>query len=201
MDMWQKSFLVSLALLLSAVFCGCSMDTHVVTEEYYDWSFVGIRDDSTAVVMASLNERGYIDCHHLISWEDGEDFNREVSSAYYAVRMDKLQVGRKNSSSEMMLAEKSKYQSEFIWLDESNHDCGFLISKDKNVLDTLELDGCVKEMSGEILGNYLKVDGNLYAISGGKFLSQSPTYRIVDKGRNIIFENSVGDQVVYSGAP
>lgn len=194
----------SLALLFVVMFAsvfvsGCYMDTYVVTDEYYRWTLIGVKDDSTAVVEVTFVESGYIDCHHFMGYDD-DDFSRDVSTHFYEVRMDSLKRGRAWSSSDE-LAKNDAYSADFIWLDENDRDCGFILMKGGSVRDTLEIGNCNTESTATIMGNYLNYKGNLYSIADGKIQSHKPKYKVSNKNGNIIFEDAKGNQVIYGGEP
>mgnify|MGYP003291754418 CR=1 FL=1 len=195
-----NSLVLLFVVMLASVFVsGCYMDTHVVTNEYYRWTFIGVKDDSTAVVEVTLVESGYIDCHHFMGYHD-DNFSRDVSTRFYEVRMDSLKRGSARSSSDE-LAKNAVSSVDFIWLDENDHDCGFILMKGGTVRDTLEIGNCNTESTATIMGNYLNYNGNLYNIVDGKIQSHRPKYKVSNKDGNIIFEDAKGNQVIYGGEP
>lgn len=193
-----NSLMLLFVVMLASVFVsGCHMDTHVVTDEYYRWTFIGVKDDSTAVVEATLVESGHIDCHHLISWEDGDPFSRDVSTSIYEVRMDILKIKKYGGA----FAQNEACSVDFIWLDENDGDCGFALMKNGIVRDTLEIGRCFSSASATVMGNYLNYDGKLYAIEECEILSHKPAYTVTHKDGKVIFEDVNGNQVIYGGEP
>ena len=99
------------------------------------------------------------------------------------------------------LAKNAVSSVDFIWLDENDHDCGFILMKGGTVRDTLEIGNCNTESTATIMGNYLNYNGNLYNIVDGKIQSHRPKYKVSNKDGNIIFEDAKGNQVIYGGEP
>lgn len=191
--------IIAVAFLMG-LFCSCYMDTHVVTDEYYQWTFVGIGDNSTAIVKVEFIEAGHIDCHHFMGMDDGESFHRTLSTDFYEVRMDLLKMA-KLPSPDNYLVENEKYKVDFIWLDENDRDCGFALLKNGVAKDTLEVGTCSSEATATIMGDYLHYNGKLYAVADGKILSHKPVYKVIHKDRKVIFEDVNGNQVIYGGEP
>ena len=64
-------------VLMVLSFFGCAMDEYHIEGESYEWHYEGLADDTTAVVSVVHREGGHIECHHFMSYDDGESFSRD----------------------------------------------------------------------------------------------------------------------------
>lgn len=217
--MWRLKILILFAVLAVA---GCSLEEHEVQRAGHSWSFMGVLDDSTAAVKVTYWESGEIHDHHIMGYDD--DFHRDVSLKYYAVRMNSYWI----SSDDSRLEDFSRDDDTGIipkWcdscyvvgkidgktygvksspLDIYSDACAVILVDEKKTLDSLELESCSKikmHIAISFEAHYLKVENNLYEIRDGKFPSQRPAYKVQQEGCNIKFTDSDGDYIVYGGAP
>lgn len=208
--------------VFSMLFWGCSLYEYEADEGYHSWRFVGLQNDSIAVVKVSYLEQGHIHDNHLMGWEDGEPFEITISEYYYPVKMTSYWIGDRESSVEALLPEprtklpdwvsgclaaeyvgKDAYCINRVELDNYGA-CAFVISQKKSILDSLEIsrcDGLDAEGQVKISSNYLKLDKSFYSIVDGKFPSQRPALRYVEGKGSIKFIDRNGDYIVYGGMP
>ncbi|MBR4784328.1 MAG: hypothetical protein IK012_03635 [Fibrobacter sp.] len=195
------------ALACASVFFlgGCSMVDYEIEEEGHVWRFVGLVDDSTALVKVTLEQRGEEHDHHLFGWDD--DFHKIKETKYYYVGMDAYRIGLwRDSTSGTMPEEREtdEYGLRLTHLDDYSHRCGLiLLDKKDNDLDTLENIYCdgVDDESAKLVGSYVKVDSKFYLVEDGKFPRQKPTYRYEHSDWNIKFVDANGDFLMYGGKP
>ena len=217
--------LFSLMLMVLSL-VGCAMDEYHIESESYEWHYEGLADDTTAVVSVLHRESGYIDCHHLMSYDDGETFSREISRRYYKVGVKSLWIGKGMENLSDILPEERKmndaysrwsdgclskdsidgefYCIEVDRMDNYSYSCGFILVDAANRdLDTLERPSCTGDVSESVsfVAHYLKVNGDFFEIREGKFVSQEPIYRMSEEYGNLKFQDKNGDFVMYSGKP
>ena len=223
---FAKSVWACLCMFVVFSLLGCAMDEYHIKREWYSWHYEGLADDTTAVVSVTHGESGDIECHHLMSYEDGESFTRTISKKYYKVGMKSLWVGEQNEDLLDLLPEKRKmndiyprwsdgcldmdslngkfYCVEADFLDNYTYSCGLILIDGSNMdLDTLEIPSCKSNLyeSVSFVSNYLKVNEFLFTIANGKFISQEPTYKLVEENGDLKFLDKSGDFVIYSGKP
>jgi len=214
------------AVLLFAILTGCSIDTWEVTKSGYTWTYQGMINDTTAVAKVEHWESGTIHCDHFMSMDDGETFTNTLSTSFYSISLNENKLIEKKSSlnafiqnivevfeelptwTDSCLAIDS-IDGKFYCVNSSNIDefsdaCALIIvDGNKKDLDSLEFEHCDFNIQKDISfdGHYLKVSGDLFAIQNGKFKSQRPTYKIIDKGTPLIIVNTQGDSIFYEGRP
>lgn len=209
--------------LVSLLICGCSLYEYEVDKGWHTWEYVSLQNDSIAVVKVTYHEYGHIHDHHLISWEDGESFEKTISEYYYPVNRLSYWIGKRASSAEDLLKSdgpesipkwadsclavgtlnKKTYCVDLVKLDDSGA-CALTIRTEKSMKDSLEFIGC-RDLNDkgkvQFASNYLKVGSSFYGVVDGKFPSQSPAFWVVHEDKNVKFENRNGDYLIYGGMP
>ena len=215
--MFAKWIVAGFSLLV----LGCTVQ-YEAEEGYHNWSFVGMQNDSVAVVKVTYNERGHIHDNHIMSMEDGESFNKTISEYYYPVKVSSYWIGRKTLSAEKLLSDTlsvtpawtleclacgavddKTYCVDKVELDDFGA-CALAIRDEKSTLDSLEFfrcDGFEDKNKVKFESNYLKVDKSFYRIADGRFPSQSPVLRVVEENRSVKFIDKDGDYIIYGGTP
>ena len=205
----------------SLLVLGCTVQ-YEAEEGYHSWSFVGMQNDSVAVVKVSYIECGHIHDNHFMSMQDGDRFEETISEYYYPVKVSSYWVGAKNSSAEDLLSDtlsgapawtleclargavdEKTYCIDKVDLDDFGA-CALAIRDEKSTLDSLEFfrcDGFEDKNKVKFESNYLNVDKSFYRIDGGKFPSQSPVLRVVEENRSVKFIDKDGDYIIYGGMP
>ncbi len=224
----KRNMLMLPMLLVSLIFVGCGSDTYVVEKLEHYWSFEGLLDDSTAVAKVELREEGHIDCTHFMGYDDGESFSNWISTDYYTVSVNKVDVKKRYDSegdipgfgtaqesvppwavgcSLVGTVDKRHYCVEKIFWDSTGYACGLEISDAKGPLDTLERPDCRSASYNlgdgvTFTANYLKVGDEYYEIDRGMFPSQRFRFKIYTKRDGMLyFEDARGNVVVYGGKP
>lgn len=203
---------------------GCSIDTWHVTDSGYTWTYQGLIDDTTAVAKVEHWERGTIECHHFMGWDD--DFTSTISTDYYTISLKQNKIGKKAAALKDLIPRKdSTFAGLPTWtesclvkdtidkkfycvnsskLETFSSACTLiLVDGDKKDLDSLEFEHCDFDLHKDIsfAAHYLKISGDFYAIKNGKLESQRPAYKITDKNSPLIIVNSQGDSIFYEGKP
>lgn len=181
------------------------MYEYEIEKEAHNWQFVGLVNDSIAIVKVTLEQWGTEHDNHLMGYDD--DFHKTVESHYYWVQMNSYDISKHDGSIQKLpeLDSTDQYSRQIEKIVEYSTACAIILqdNKKKN-LDTLEIDHCPKENSAEspkFVGNYVKIDNCFYKIEKGKFLSQKPTYKFKHENYNIKFVKANGDYIIYGGEP
>lgn len=195
-------FLAVPVLLCAALLTGCSMTDYEIEKESHTWRFVGLVDDSTALVSVALEQWGEEHDHHLMGWDD--DFHWTKDASYYPVRMNSYWCGKGGSSAQDTLPQKAEtddYTIRYEKIDKYFSTCGAILSDRKgNDLDTLELERCSSD-SARFVGSYVKIDNGFYLVQDDRFPRQRPAYRFEHTGGAIKFTDANGDYIIYGGKP
>lgn len=203
------------------VLFGCALEEHEVETGGHSWYFVGIKDDSTAVVRVEYWESGKIHDHHLMGWDD--DFNDLVSTEYCTVRMNSYWRGARKSSIKSLLPDSvavpewcdscitagridgEVYGVKKISLNEyDNWEIALVLVNEKGNQDSLELEWMPYSFDPKnvaLQDPYLRIAGELYVVKDGKFPTQRPAYRIDHIDGAIKFTDSEGNYIIYGGEP
>jgi hypothetical protein len=205
MKKFLKSLLLVWALLPALFWSGCYMYEYEIEKEAHNWQFVGLVNDSIAIVKVTLEQWGTEHDNHLMGYDD--DFHKTVESHYYWVQMNSYDISKHDGSIQKLpeLDSTDQYSRQIEKIVEYSTACAIILqdNKKKN-LDTLEIDNCPKEnseKSPKFVGNYVKIDNCFYKIEKGKFLSQKPTYKFKHENYNIKFVKANGDYIIYGGKP
>jgi hypothetical protein len=195
-------FLAVPALLCAMLLAGCSMTDYEIEKEGHTWRFVGLVDDSTALVSVALEQWGEEHDHHLMGWDD--DFHWTKDASYYPVKMNSYWRGKGSSSVQDTLPQKAEtddYTIRYEKLDKYFSTCGAILSDRKgNDLDTLELERCSSD-SARFVGSYVRIDNGFYLVQDDRFPRQRPAYRFEYAGGAIKFTDANGDYIIYGGKP
>lgn len=218
----KKDVWLCFLLLMVLSFWGCALDEYHIEHESYGWHYVGLADDTTAVVAVEHREGGYIECHHIASLDDGESFSNLVSKKYYKVGMRSMwienwvgTIPKKRQMNndyprwtdgclDMDSLDGKFYCVEAARLDSYSNSCGFILIDGANMdLDTLERPSCTGNVSELVffVGHYLKVNGDFFEIREGKFVSQDPVYQMTEENGNLKFLDKEDNFIMYSGKP
>lgn len=194
------------SIVLSVLFwCGCAND-YEIEKEAHVWSFLGLENDTTAIVKVTLEQWGTEHDHHIMGWDD--DFHKTTDLKYYTTSMNSYKISEHKNSGKGALEEldsTDKYCLHIEKVDDYSAVCAVILqdNKKKN-LDTLEIDHCPKENSAEspkFVGSYVKIDNSFYKIEKNKFLSQKPTYKFQHVNYSIKFIRADGNYIIYGGEP
>ena len=191
-----------LAALSLALLSGCTMYSHEIEDEAHTWRFVGLVDDSTALVSVSLEQWGETHDHHLMGYDD--DFHWTKDAHYYPVKMNTYWQGKGREETPQTLPEKSEtddYGLRIEPLDDYSWACGIILTDRKGKgLDTLERPKCDSD-SAKFVGSYVRVGNGFYLVEDGKFPKQKAAYTFEHTGYNIKFTDMNGDYIIYGGKP
>ena len=195
-------FLAVPALLCAMLLAGCSMTDYEIEKEGHTWRFVGLVDDSTALVSVALEQWGEEHDHHLMGWDD--DFHWTKDASYYPVRMNSYWRGKGSETPPKTLSQKAETKSYTIRYEKLYNyspTCGAILSDRKgNDLDTLELERCSSD-SARFIGSYVRIDNGFYLVQDDRFPRQRPAYRFEYAGGAIKFTDANGDYIIYGGKP
>lgn len=197
-----SKWILVLFAALSVVFSGCTLEEHEIREEGHVWRFVGLVDDSTALVRVTFEQWGETHDHHLMGYDD--DFHWTKDTRFYPVRMGSYWRGSGSTSSPGVLERKSKlgdYGLDVVNL--GDYSCGAVLLGKKDVaLDTLETDNCGWDNDSALfVGNYVRIGDSFYLVKDGRFPSQKPAYSFEHTRMGVKFIDRNGDFILYGGNP
>lgn len=205
MKKFLKSLLLFWALLPALFWSGCYLYEYEIEKEAHSWQFVGLVNDSVAIVKVTLEQWGTKYDNHFMGYDDA--FHKTIESHYYWVQMNSYDISKHDGSIQKLaeLDSTDQYSLQIEKMVEYSAACAIILqdSKKKN-LDTLEIDRCPRANSNEspkFVSNYLKIDNSFYKIENGKFPKQKPAYRIEQKDRRIKFIDINDDYIIYGGEP
>lgn len=202
---YLKNIFTFLVVLTAQFWSGCTTD-YEIEKEVHNWSFVGLDNDSTAVVKVVLEQWGTSHDHHLMGWDD--DFHNTTDLKYYSVNINSYKISERLNGDRKMLPEQDSTEEYCIKAErivDYSTTCAIILQDKKNKnLDTLEIDYCPKENSAEtpkFVGRYLKINNCFYKIEKGKFPIQKPEFRFDHKDYSVKFTHADGKFIMYGGEP
>ena len=211
-------FLAVPALLCAMLLAGCSMTDYEIEKEGHTWRFVGLVDDSTALVSVALEQWGEEHDHHLMGWDDDFHWTKDVVLAVIIGVCSELDqgenVGVDTPAADDVAARRGQQQSAAAGAHGTCQQDGCADPAAHVRIEFGRFNIFCLDLPG-VRVNFLKSDAKAFdefphcqnvadhrdIVQDDRFPRQRPAYRFEYAGGAIKFTDANGDYIIYGGKP